>query len=229
MSFVIQGPAPDVVANARVLRFSPSNFTSAEWSLKHWNVLEGLKVNGAGAGFFEYKLIWPADLDVADVTVASLRMEVSAKQLFGKDRDDGMQVEGDFMRGRGTFDPSLNPNAYPMTDEERFPSSMTVHINGEVAGTVELADDPADHRGVLSWHAQPRDRRLREAGSYGYLVNVSLPRSAIEAAAAKRQIELRLEVSDSLPGGLAIYGAQFGRYPLDPSIVFSLRDAPPSQ
>ena len=94
-------------------------------------------------------------------------------------------------------------------------------------GRVELADDPADHRGVLSWHAQPRDRRLREAGSYGYLVNIALPRSAIEAAAAKRQIELRLEVSDSLPGGLAIYGAQFGRYPLDPSILFSLRDAPP--
>ena len=229
VSFVIRGPAPEVVANARVLRFSPSSFTSAEWSLKHWNVLDGLKVNGAGAGFFEYELVWPADLDVADVTVASLRMEVSAKQLFGKDRDDGMQVEGDFMRGRGTFDPSLNPNAYPMTDEERFPSSMTVHINGQIAGRVELADDPADHRGVLSWHAQPRDRRLREAGSYGYLVNISLPRSAIEAAAAKRQIELRLEVSDSLPGGLAIYGAQFGRYPLDPSIIFSLRDAPPSQ
>ena len=181
-----------------------------------------MKVNGAGSGFFEYELAWPADLDVTDVEVASLRVEVSAKQLFGKDRDDGEQVEGDFMRGRGTFDPSLNPNAYPMTDEETFPSAMTVYANGTLAGTVELADDPADHRGILSWHAQPRDRRLREAGSYGYLVNVALPRSAIEAAAASGRIELRLEVPKSLPGGLAIYGARFGRYPLDPTIVFGL-------
>jgi hypothetical protein len=222
VSFVVEGSIPEVVANARVLRFAPAEFTNAEWALKQWNVLDGLKVNGAGAGYFEYELAWPADIDVADVTVASLRIEVSAKQLFGKDRDDGEEVEGDFMRGRGTFDPSLNPNAYPMTDEETFPSAMTVYVNGTLAGTVELVDDPADHRGLLSWHAQPRDRRLREAGSYGYLVNVALPRSGIEAAAASGRIELKLAVPDSLPGGLAIYGARFGRYPLDPTIVFGL-------
>jgi predicted transcriptional regulator len=34
---------------------------------------------------------------------------------------------------------------------------------------------------------------------------------------------MRLEVSDSLPGGLAIYGARFGRYPVDPTIIFELR------
>ncbi len=223
VSFVVEGPTPDVVANIQALRFTPGEFITSQWSLKQWNVLDGLKVNGAGAGFFEYELAWPADLDVADVNVASLRIEVSAKQLFGKDLDDGGEVEGDFMRGRGTFDPSLNPNAYPMTDEETFPSSMTVYVNGIVAGTVELADDPADHRGILSWYAQPRDRRLREAGSYGYLVNVALPRSAVEAAAASGRIVLRLVVPDSLPGGLAIYGARFGRYPLDPTIVFVRR------
>ena len=35
-------------------------------------------------------------------------------------------------------------------------------------------------------------------------------------------IQLRLVVPDSLPGGLAIYGARFGRYPLDPTLVFVL-------
>jgi hypothetical protein len=34
---------------------------------------------------------------------------------------------------------------------------------------------------------------------------------------------VRLEVDQSLPGGLAIYGARFGRYPLDPTVVFVLR------
>jgi hypothetical protein len=212
VSFVVHGTPTET----HILRFSPTSFTAAEWSLKQWNVLDGLKVNGAGSGFFEYSIPWPTDVDVA---AASLRIEVSAKQLFGKDRDQGERVEGDFMRGRGTFDPSLNPNAYPMTDEQRFPSSMTVRVNGYVAGTVELADDPADHRGVLSWHAQPRDRRLREAGSYGYLVSVPFPRQAIEVAARSGRIELRLEVPAALPGGLAIYGARFGRFPLDPTIV----------
>ena len=28
--------------------------------------------------------------------------------------------------------------------------------------------------------------------------------------------------AEALPGGLAIYGQQFGRYPLDPTLVFML-------
>ena len=90
------------------------------------------------------------------------------------------------MRGRGTLDPSRNPNAYPMTDEVRFPSAVRVRVNGVVAGRYDLPDDPADHRGILSWHAQPRDRKLREAGSYGYLLEVPIPRAALEQAAAER-------------------------------------------
>jgi hypothetical protein len=34
---------------------------------------------------------------------------------------------------------------------------------------------------------------------------------------------IRLEVDDALPGGLAIYGAKFGRYPIDPTVLFVLR------
>jgi hypothetical protein len=30
-------------------------------------------------------------------------------------------------------------------------------------------------------------------------------------------------VSDALPGGLAIYGAKFGRYPVDPTVALVLR------
>jgi predicted transcriptional regulator len=111
-----------------------------------------------------------------------------------------------------------------MTDETLHPSAVTVRVNGELAGRVELADDPADHRGILSWHAQPRDRRLREAGSYGQLVRVTIPPAALARAAASREVVVRLEVDDALPGGLAIYGARFGRYPVDPTVLFVLRD-----
>ena len=37
------------------------------------------------------------------------------------------------------------------------------------------------------------------------------------------EIVVRLEVDEALPGGLAIYGARFGRYPVDPTIIFVLR------
>ncbi len=110
-----------IPADWRILRFGPETFRDAKWSLKQWNVLDGLKVNGAGAGYFEYAIDWPSDLMVEDVANVTLRMELSAKQLFGKDRDDKTPRDGDFMRGKGTHDPSSNPNAYPMTDDAEIP------------------------------------------------------------------------------------------------------------
>ena len=210
-------------ARLRVLRFAPDTFAKAEWSQKQWNVLDGLKVNGAGHGYFEYRLPWPDGLSADDVAGASFLLEASAKQLFGKDREGAQIREGDFMRGEGTHDPSSNPNSYPMTDTVVFPSEVRVRVNGIAAGVFSLPDDPADHRGILSWHAQPRDRKLREAGSYGYRVDALLPATALEAAAEAGEIVVRLEVDPGLDGGLAIYGEQFGRYPMDPTLVFSLR------
>ncbi|MHB0959576.1 MAG: glycoside hydrolase family 2 protein [Pirellulaceae bacterium] len=207
----------------RLLRFGPATFHDASWSLKQWNVLDGLKVCGAGAGYFEYVIAIPEDLRKEDIAQATLRMELSAKQLFGKDREAGTERDGDFMRGKGTHDPSSNPNAYPMTDDDQFPSSVRVRVMGEVAGVFELPDDAADHRGILSWNAQKRDRHLREAGSYGYLVEATIPTQALERALDERQIVIRLEVDEALPGGVAVYGERFGRYPLDPTLIFVLK------
>jgi hypothetical protein len=168
-------------------------------------------------------MAWPEGVDAAAVQGASLVFEASAKQLFGKDREGAAQQEGDFMRGKGTHDPSRNPNAYPMTDTVRFPTAVRVRVAGQSAGQFDLPDDPADHRGILSWHAQPRDRKLREAGSYGYLVQAAIPAGAVRAAGAAKEIVVRFEVDASLPGGLALYGERFGRYPLDPTIVLVIQ------
>ena len=157
-----------------------------------------------------------------EVAQADLRIELSAKQLFGKDREGASTSGGDFMRGRGTHDPSSNPNAYPMTDEAKFPSRVRVLVMGQPAGIYDLPDDSADHRGILSWHSQPRDRHLREAGSYGYLVSAPIPAKAIQQATEKNELIVRLEVDEALPGGVAIYGERFGRYPLDPTIILQL-------
>ena len=44
--------------------------------------------------------------------------------------------------------------------------------------------------------------------------------SVVYASLARVELVLRLEVSEALPGGLAIYGARFGRYPVDPTVLF---------
>ena len=44
----------------------------------------------------------------------------------------------------------------------------------------------------------------------------------LRTAAASGELVVRLEVSEALPGGLALYGRRFGRYPLDPTFVFQL-------
>ncbi len=185
--------------------------------------MDGRKQNGAGAGFFEYRLAWPKGLRAEDVAGASFLAELGAKELFGKDRVDAGEVQGDFMRGKGTHDPGRNPNSYPMTDGTRYPSAVRVVVNGVSAGVFDLRDDPADHRGLLSWAAQKRDGTLSEAGSYGELVSASVPLPALRAAAEAGEVVIRLEVDEALPGGLAVYGERAGRYPLDPSLVLTLR------
>jgi hypothetical protein len=223
-----ESPRQEIIATnsgkIKVVRLTPNSFSKAEWSVKQWNVLDGLKVNGAGAGYFEYSLPWPAGLNVEDIAEADFRAEVSAKQLFGKDVEGARRQGGDFMRGKGTHDPSSNPNSYPMTDETRYPSAVRIRIACQSVGTFDLQDDPADHRGILSWHSQKRDRKLHEAGSYGYLVNATIPKSVLQKVATEKEIVLRLEVDEALPGGLAIYGERFGRYPLDPTFAFVLKN-----
>jgi hypothetical protein len=227
-TFAVEGNAPESKTLAdghrvRIALVSAAAVRDAHWSLKQWTVLGDRKLNGAGSGFFEYRIPWPAGLSPRDVSAATFLVEASAKRLNGKDRDTTAADQGDYMRGGGFHDRSRNPNSYPMTSSVPFPSAVTVRVNGTPAGRWELADDPADSRGILSWHAQPHDGRLYEAGSYGQLLRVPLPDSALAAAARAGEVIVRLEVDEAFPGGLAIYGARFGRYPLDPTVLFVLR------
>jgi hypothetical protein len=230
-TFVVDAPAPQQLQladgrRAQLAHVSSTAYRAARWSAKSWTVMDSLKANGAGSGYFEYSIPWPRDLDPANVAEAVFVVEASAKRLLGKDRDTTVRDNGDYMRGGGLQDPSRNRNAYPMTGTTRYPSAVTVRINGELAGRYQLDDDPADHRGILSWHSQQRDGYLREAGSYGQLLRIPLPVAALAKAAHAGEVVVRLEVNDAMPGGLAIYGARFGRYPVDPTVAFILRKGP---
>ncbi len=208
----------------RASRARATETRDAKWSLKQWSVLGDRKLNGAGSGYTEYRIPWPAGLTVREVVSATFLFEASAKRLNGKDRDSTVTGSGDYMRGGGLQDRSQNKNSYPMTSSHKFPSAVTVRVNGEIAGRRELTDDPADSRGILSWNAQPFNRTLTEAGSYGELLRIPLSTASMAASAKTGEFVIRLGVSDAVPGGLAVYGARFGRYPVDPTVLFVLRE-----
>lgn len=113
--------------------------------------------------------------------------------------------------------PHKNPNAYPMTDEKTTPSVINVFINGMKVKTTTLPDDPADHRGVLSWHNQLKDKKLREAGSYGYLIKIPISKAELKKAINQGFMDLKIQTLGE--GGIAIYGEDFGRYPINPSLI----------
>jgi len=198
-----------------LLAVPAGDFSAARWSKKQWDVLDGLKVNGTGKGYFEYTISIPSEVSRKRFRKAWFMVEVSAKELFVKDQQ-GYNTDQDFMRG-STVAPSANPNAYPMSDENMFPSEISVFIEGEKVYAGLLKDDPADHRGVLSWQHQLKDRKLREAGSYGYLIKVPLKRALIKKAYENGKMVVRLQAEGE--GGLAVYGKDFGRYMVDPSLL----------
>jgi hypothetical protein len=214
MHFEIESQVP--VAKTEVYSVAPAAFTGSTWSKKQWQVLDGLKVNGAGKGFFEYTFKPEKSIHMNEVKESFVLLELSAKELFVKDLDSKERTDVDYMLG-GKASPSANQNAYPMTDEVRFPSKISITLNGQPALTMTLPDDPADHRGVLSWHYQLKDRKLREAGSYGYLVKVPVTKAQLQSAIEKGELKIKIQTTDE--GGLAVYGKKFGRYPLDPSLV----------
>jgi hypothetical protein len=203
-------------SNITILEVQSKDFKKSSWSQKSWDVLDGLKVNGAGSGYFEYEIPVSKAINISGMKEAYILFEASAKQLFDKDKDQGFDKNQDYMLG-AKVSAHKNPNAYPMTDEITFPSKISVYINGKKVKTVTLPDDPADHRGILSWHNQLQDKKLREAGSYGYLVKVPVSKEDLKNAAGKGFISVKIQTEGE--GGLAIYGENFGRYPINPSVV----------
>lgn len=203
-------------AGVTILEVQPNHYKKAEWSLKSWDVMDGAKVNGAGKGYFEYQIPVPKNVKIGSGKEAYVIVEASAKQLFDKDKSSDFDKNQDYMLG-AKVSPHKNPNAYPMTDEKTTPSTINIFINGQQVKTMTLADDPADHRGVLSWHNQLKDRKLREAGSYGYLIKIPVSKSVLKKAAQQGYLDLKLQTEGE--GGIAIYGESFGRYPMNPSLV----------
>ena len=208
--------------DVEIISVPAKSFSNSNWSKKSWLVFDGKKLNGTGTGLFEYEFEIPEKIKKRNHKDGFFIIEVSSKELYEKDKDENFKDEGlDFMKG-SKQSPSKNPNSYPMTDTKLFKSTIKVFVNDKYNREVTLIDDPADHRGILSWHNQIRSEEqfsstLNEAGSYGYLIKIPISRQEIEKSKSNGKLKIRLETKDQ--GGIAVYGKSFGRYPIDPSFV----------
>ena len=224
--------ATDAKLSENTVAIPPNQFSDANWSIKYRKPQGGKKVWGMGTGYFEYRFKVPANLSSDKVSGAVFRCEVASRYPQSKylEEGDAENIGMTIVTEKGT-DPGYGQNSYPQTDEKRYPGLLTISINGQPLNQIFLEDDPADHRGMLTWMNQkPGDKLgensgkkwlLDEAGSYGYLITVGLPVDQVKEALKNGVFTIRL-ISEK--GGLSIYGAESGRYPVDPQIEFLTKE-----
>ncbi|WP_231506256.1 glycoside hydrolase family 2 protein [Paenibacillus sp. UNC451MF] len=178
-----------------------------------WNALQCNKVNGGGEGSFEYEIALPNPEALSVIQDVDILFEASSKRLLLRNIEGETYAKSEisFMHGADA-NTERNPNTYYMTDDERHESRLQVSIDGERIESFVLPDDPADSRGVLSWHYQEAANKLEEAGSYGYLYKLSIPGRIVGRLDRNRKLKLTLQTDE---GGLALYGRNAGRYPID--------------
>jgi hypothetical protein len=200
------------------MNIKPINYNSNQWEYT-WNALSDNKLNGATSGYVEYVVELPAHTNQAVIQDLDIFFEASAKIVLAKDKEMVMVKPNDITYMHGAkMDPGMNINSYFMSDEDYYPSLVDVFIDEEKIQQLWLPDDPADSRGVLSWHYQENHRKLEEAGSYGFLQRVRVPSRMVARIFEKGLFTLRLSVSKEVSeksGGLALYGRNAGRYPID--------------
>jgi hypothetical protein len=158
---------------------------------------------------------------------------------YSSDRETARQLDCSFGSGPGFFEWSLPLENFdlrragrlrvlceassrridtPQTDDKLYPSTLRILINGAPVFQSLLPNHPHDSRGALSY--------LRNGhGAYGYLVYATAEGSDLEAIARQTSgdhLALRIEAPQNAlaQGGLSIYGAECGRYPFCPTLMF---------
>jgi hypothetical protein len=108
----------------------------------------------------------------------------------------------------------------PQTDADIFPTTLQLTLNDVPVYYGVLRNHPHDARGVLSY--------LRGGvGAYGYLVHAFAEEDLLRKIAGNNgdgALRLRCAVPrDAMAtGGLTIYGAECGRYPVSPTVIIDL-------
>jgi hypothetical protein len=202
----------------QVVNVPVASFVESQWEYQ-WNAIQEHKASGGPSGNFTYEIQLPDQSELSAIYQVEVVFEASAKYLMGQNKTGSVSLMHDisFMHGANA-DPEFNPNSYLMTDALKQQSSLKVWIEDELIETLLLPDDPADSRGVLSWHYQPATNQLNEAGSYGYLCKITLPSKLAAKLNRQRSLKICLEAEN---GGLALYGRNAGRYPIDLQVLLN--------
>lgn len=140
-----------------------------------------------GTGYVEYQIPLPSKLNTDDIS----KMEL-------------------------VFEASSSNGGSRQTEPEKYPSDVTISVNGVEVETLTIPDCPADARGVLTYIHE-------NLGNYGYLYRVQLDKDTCLSGNTTDKLTVRYEVKGNAKnrGGLSLYGNRRGRYPATPHILIS--------
>ncbi len=162
------------------------NYTPGNISESSWDETTSSEqlFSAVESGYVEYEISLPEELGAADAAEMELIFEASS--FYGGARQ---------------------------TEPEKYPSDVTISINGTEIDTVRIPDCPADTRGVLSYiHEQP--------GIYGYLQNVKVdPSLVLNGRSDTLTVRYEVKADAEAKDGFALYGARMGRYPTGPHLL----------
>ena len=221
---ITRSPRVEVLGPNRVaLRFDPDDFTSfgTQYPAGHWLDRRG-KFSGPGNARVAYRISLPVFVREAVPAQLTLMTELATKS-------DDQRLDWPAVRQ------SLD---CPQTEEKKHPGRVTVSLLDEQLWRLDLPDDPADSRGVLS------HQNRFEHGSFGYLVRKKTdlthrqtmrdklchdPSFTVEFRAAplgsqadgEAAIAGKIatgEIADKA-AGISLFGERTGRYPIDPTII----------
>ncbi|HLX71657.1 MAG TPA: glycoside hydrolase family 2 TIM barrel-domain containing protein, partial [Verrucomicrobiae bacterium] len=182
--------AREEMPRALVLRGLPSDWTAAEWS-GEFGDRDKSHAEDSCYGFGHGYFEWKIPVAGVDITKAR-RLKVVCEA--SSHRIDA-----------------------PQTDADIFPTTLQISLNDLPVYHGVLRNHPHDARGVLSY--------LRGGkGAYGYLVHAFAEGDLLKQISAHNGdgfLRLRCSVpADAVAmGGLTIYGAECGRYPVCPTVI----------
>jgi hypothetical protein len=183
-------PAREERPRALVLRGLPPDWSAAEWS-GEFGDRDKSRAEDSCYGFGHGYFEWNLPLDGSDLANAS--------------------------RVKVVCEASSHRIDSPQTDADIFPTTLQLSLNDVPVYKGVLRNHPHDARGVLSY--------LRGGvGAYGYLVHAFVEGELLRQIIGKNgdgNLRLRCAVpADALAlGGLTIYGAECGRYPVCPTVI----------
>ena len=173
-------------SGAMRLNYTPGNISESAWDE---SITSEQLFSAIGSGYVEYEVPLPESMDGVTQSlrdVAEIALIFEASSCYGGARQ---------------------------TEPEKYPSDVTISVNGVEIGTLRIPDCPADARGVLSYiHGEP--------GIYGYLHNVKVdPSLLLNGKAGTLTVRYEVKADAETKGGFALYGARMGRYPTGPHLL----------